>query len=146
MRLTRYTDYGLRVLTYLALKSDDELSTIKEIAERYGISENHLMKVVHRLGKNGFLETIRGRSGGIRIGRAPEDINLGAVVRCCEDDMRLVECFDPETNSCPIASACVLPPILDEALAAFLNVLDRYTLAELIVPHRKLAKILRPAA
>jgi len=145
MRLTRYTDYGLRVLTYLAVKPAGELSTIKEIAASYGVSENHLMKVVHRLGQHGFVETIRGRGGGLRLGRMAVDINLGAVVRSCEEDMRLVECFHSETNTCPISGVCTLPPILDEALGAFLAVLDRYTLEDLMGPHRNLSKILMPA-
>lgn len=144
MRFTRYTDYALRVLMYLGLKRGDELSTIREIAERYGISENHLMKVVHRLGQHGFIETIRGRQGGMRLALAPEQINLGDAIRRCEDDMRLVECFDPETNTCPIASVCALPSILDEALAAFLAVLDRYTLRDLLQRRGALAEILSP--
>ncbi|MEQ8441980.1 MAG: Rrf2 family transcriptional regulator [Alphaproteobacteria bacterium] len=144
MRFTRHTDYALRVLMFLALKPGKELSTIKEIADRYGISENHLMKVVHRLGLHGYVETVRGRNGGLKLARAPEDINLGAVVRSCEDDMRLVECFDPDTNTCPIAPACMLPGILDEALAAFMAVLDQHTLDELMAPRRRLCDILLP--
>ena len=144
MRLTRYTDYALRVLMYLGLKPAGELATIKEIAARYAISENHLMKVVHRLGRDGYIETLRGRQGGMRLAQDPAAINLGEVVRRCEDDMSLVECFDPETNTCPIAGACALPAVLDEALAAFLGVLERHTLADLLVPRRGLAKILVP--
>jgi Rrf2 family nitric oxide-sensitive transcriptional repressor len=144
MRLTQYTDYALRVLTYLGLKGDKELSTIREISDRYGISENHLMKVVHRLGQTGFIETVRGRQGGVKLARDPSDINIGEVVRRCEDDMRIVECFDDATNSCPIAPVCVLPSILDDALAAFLSVLDDYTVADLLVPRRRLKRILRP--
>lgn len=146
MRLTRYTDYALRVLTYLGLKPQGELSTIKEIAERYGVSENHLMKVVHRLGRAGIIETVRGRQGGLRLAHAPVDINIGQVVRLCEDDMRLVECFNSETNTCPIAPACALPSVLDEALAAFMAVIDRRTLQDVMEPHRELTKILRPTA
>lgn len=145
MRFTRYTDYALRVLMYLGLKPEDELSTIREIAERYSISENHLMKVVHRLGLNGYIMTVRGRQGGMRLAQAPAAINLGAVIRDCEDDLRIVECFDPETNTCPIARVCALPALLDEALAAFLDVLDRYTLADLMVPRVGLIEILAPA-
>ena len=144
MRLTRYTDYALRVLTYLGLKGDSELATIKEISDRYGISENHLMKVVHRLGQTGFIVTVRGRQGGMKLSRDPSVINLGDVVRQCEDDLRIVECFDEATNTCPIASACALPSVLDDALSAFLSVLDGYTVADLLVPRRRLKKILRP--
>ena len=145
MRFTRYTDYALRVLMYLGLKPEGELATIREIAESYGISENHLMKVAHRLGLAGYIVTVRGRQGGLRLAQAPEAINVGAVVRRCEDDLRIVECFDPDTNTCPIAGVCALPALLDEALAAFLAVLDRHTLADLLVPRGGLAEILAPA-
>ena len=146
MRFTRYTDYALRVLMYLGLKTPGELATIKEIGERYGISQNHLMKVVHRLGQEGYVETLRGRQGGLRLARDPAAINIGEVVRRCEDDLRLVECFDAATNSCPIAGACALPALFDEALAAFLAVLDRRSLADLLAPRFELAEILRPEA
>lgn len=146
MRFTRYTDYALRVLNYLGLKDDGRLSTIKEIAGRYGISENHLMKVVHRLGQAGYVETVRGRGGGLRLAMPAREIGLGQVVRDCEDDMRVVECFDPETNTCPIISACALPAILDQALSAFLVVLDQYTLEDLLRPKENLIEILRPPA
>ena len=144
MRFTRYTDYALRVLMYLGLKPEDELATIREIAESYDISENHLMKVAHRLGQNGYIVTVRGRQGGLRLAKAPAAINLGDVVRHCEDDLRIVECFDPDTNTCPIAGVCALPAVLDEALAAFLAVLDGYTLADLMVPRGGLIDILSP--
>ena len=144
MRFTRYTDYALRVLMYLGLKPEDELATIREIAESYDISENHLMKVAHSLGQNGYIVTVRGRQGGLRLAKPPAAINLGDVVRHCEDDLRIVECFDPETNSCPIAGVCALPAVLEEALAAFLAVLDRYTLADLMVPRGGLIDILAP--
>ncbi len=146
MRLTRHTDYALRTLMYLGLKQAGELATINEIAVRYGISENHLMKVVHRLGQQGFVTTTRGRQGGVALAREPAAINIGDVVRRCEDDQRLVECFDLETNTCPIAGTCVLPVVLHEALAAFLSVLDGCTLADLLVPHKALADILQPPA
>ncbi len=144
MRFTRYTDYALRVLMYLGLKGE-ELSTIKEIAERYGISENHLMKVVHNLGREGFIETIRGRQGGMRLARPPKDINVGDVVRKCEDDLRLVECFDPVTNTCPISDVCGLAGMIDEALAAFMKVLDKKTLADILKTSPGMAPILKLA-
>ena len=131
MRLTQYTDYALRVLMYLGLK-DDELSTIREIADRYGISENHLMKVVHQLGKHGFIHTTRGRNGGIQLATTPKEINVGDVVRKCEDDMRMVECFDAKTNTCPISNVCGLAGIVDEALNAMLAVFDKKTLADVL--------------
>lgn len=142
VRFTRYTDYALRVLMFLGLKPVGELSTIREIATSFGISENHLMKVVTRLGQIGVVETIRGRQGGIRLALPPERILIGDTVRQCEDDMRVVECFDPATNTCPIASVCALPAILDEALGAFMAVLDRYTLADLLQPRSGLARLL----
>lgn len=141
MRFTRYTDYALRVLMYLGRKGD-ELSTIKEIATRYGISQNHLMKVVHQLGRDGYITTIRGRQGGIKLARAPKDINIGRLVRDTEDDLRLVECFDPATNSCSIAGVCGLAGMIDEALAAFLAVLDRKTLADVLGASPGLGKAL----
>ena len=102
MRLTMYTDFSLRVLIYLGTKEKGELSTIQAISDAYGISKNHLMKVTHELGKLGYIETIRGRGGGIRLAMEPEDINIGQVVRHTEDDFHLVECFDCKTNSCVI--------------------------------------------
>lgn len=144
MRFTRYTDFAMRVLMYLGLREEGNMSTIKEIAERYDISENHLMKVVHQLGRHGFVTTVRGRQGGMKLAQAPSAINLGDVVRRCEEDMRLVECFDATTNTCPIADICALPPILDEALDAFLGVLDKYTLRDILAPSSQLSAILLP--
>lgn len=131
MRLTLFTDYALRVLMYLGLKRG-ELATIREIAERYRISENHLMKVVHQLGRDGFVETVRGRQGGIALARPADEINIGDMVRRYEDDLRLVECFERRTNTCPIAGACSLTGVFDDALGAFLSVLDRKTLADIL--------------
>jgi Rrf2 family nitric oxide-sensitive transcriptional repressor len=138
MHLTRHTDYALRVLMYLGVRNG-KLATIAEIAERYGISENHLMKVVHRLGRLGYIRTILGRQGGIMLERDPREINLGDVVRNCEDDMAVVECFDPSTNECRIAGACVLNWVLDDALGAFMSVLDRHTLGDLLAPAERIA-------
>lgn len=133
MRLTMYTDFSLRVLIYIGAKDRPELTTIREISEAYGISKNHLMKVTFELGKAGFIETVRGRGGGIRLAHDPESINIGTVVRRMEDDFHLVECFDRETNRCPIAPACGLRGVLGKALHAYLAVLDEYTLADLLV-------------
>jgi len=141
MRLTQYTDYSLRVLMYLGLKQD-ELSTIKEIAARYSISENHLMKVVHQLGKHGFVETLRGRNGGMRLARAPQHINVGDVVRKCEDDMRVVECFNAKTNTCPIVDVCGLAGVVNEALDAMLAVFDKKTLADVLKKSRGIGPVL----
>ena len=140
MRLTSYTDYGLRLLIYVALKGDD-LATIQEVADAYAISKNHLMKVAYHLGLYGFLETVRGRGGGLRLAQAPENIRLGDVVRRMEDDFALVECFEP-SNACRITRACRLKGILGEALEAYLSVLDRYSLADLMGQQTALEKVL----
>ncbi|CAN7556542.1 Rrf2 family transcriptional regulator [Rossellomorea sp. LjRoot5] len=132
MRLTLYTDYSLRVLIFLASKPKDELSNIKEIANAYSISKNHLMKVTYELGKMGMIETIRGRNGGIRLAQATDDINIGKLVRATEEDFHLVECFDAANNSCIITPVCGLKHVLGKALNAYLSVLDEYTLSDLI--------------
>lgn len=131
MRLTYHTDYALRVLLYLAASPDTQRAHIQDIADTYAISSNHLMKIVHQLGKLGYIETIRGRNGGMRLARNPADIRIGEVVRQTEEDFFLVECFDREHNCCVITPVCNLRTALQEALAAFLSVLDRYTLADL---------------
>lgn len=126
MRLTRYSDYAMRVLLYLAARPD-RLCSIPEIARVYGISQNHLMKVVHDLGKAGFVASARGRSGGIRLAVPAADIRVGTVLRHTEDGFDLVDC-----PSCILSSGCGLSSALDEALAAFMAVLDGYTLADLM--------------
>ncbi|KZZ84689.1 MULTISPECIES: Rrf2 family transcriptional regulator [Bacillaceae] len=142
MRLTNYTDYSLRVLIYLAAKDQEKLSNIKEIADVYGISKNHLMKVTYELGKMGLLNTTRGRNGGIRLALDPSDINIGAVVRKTEDDFNLVECFDPVTNSCVISPVCGLKHVLNKALQSYLQILDGYTLADLVKNQNRLQDLL----
>lgn len=138
MRLTTYTDYALRVLMYLGLRGEN-LATIQEIAEQYGISKNHLMKLVHELAQLGYVETIRGKNGGLRLGRRPEDITVGEIVRRLESDMALVECFQSSDVHCQIVRDCVLRPVLEEALNHFLETLDGYTLADLLVPAAELS-------
>lgn len=128
MRLSTFTDYSLRVLIYLALQSE-RLATIAEIASAYQISENHLMKVVHHLGRGGYIETLRGKGGGMRLGRSATEINLGQIIRQSETDLNLVECHSSD-SLCRIQSACQLKTILDEALQAMFLVLDGYTLAD----------------
>ncbi|MBB3059252.1 RrF2 family transcriptional regulator [Microbulbifer rhizosphaerae] len=130
MHITRYTDYSLRVLMYLALKGEG-LATIREIAESYDISKNHLMKVVQDLNNKGYLTAIRGKNGGVRLAGRPEDINLGHLVRDTEQDLALVECFS-NGRGCVITPACELKRMFAEALEAFFKVLDQYTLADLL--------------
>ena len=143
MRLTMYTDFSLRVLLYLGTKEEGKLSTIQEISDAYSISKNHLMKVTFELGKAGFIHTVRGRGGGIRLADLPENINIGKVVRKMEDDFHLVECFDPEHNRCPIAPICGLRGVLGQALQAYLAVLDGYTLQDLLFNKEGLREILK---
>lgn len=140
MRLTIYTDYTLRTLIYLALRPD-RLTTVAEIAEHYQVSRTHLMKVVHQLGLAGDIETIRGKGGGMRLAKPADAINVGQVVRRTEADMEMVPCFGAQ-GVCAIETSCVLQGALREALRAFLAILDRYTLADLIAPRRKLARLL----
>jgi Rrf2 family nitric oxide-sensitive transcriptional repressor len=131
MRLTLHTDFALRLLMLLALEPD-QLHTIEEVARRYRISRNHLMKVAQTLVQEGFVDSLRGRGGGLKLAKPADRINLGAVIRKTEDSLSLVECFDRRKNGCLVSSACGLRGPLEEALAAFFAVLDRYTLADMI--------------
>lgn len=127
MQLTRYTDYSLRVLMYLAVHTE-RLATIGEISSAYGISRNHLVKVVHELGSLGFVRTQRGKQGGMELARPAADINIGDVVRHTEKTLTIINCKEPP---CPIRTACDLRSVLSEACDAFLAVLERYTLQDL---------------
>lgn len=129
MRLTFHTDYALRMLIYLAIRGDGQ-ARVADVAERYGISRNHLLKVALELGRLGYVATTRGRSGGISLARRPQDINLGEVVRHMEDDFGLVECMRAG-GTCRISPSCGLKGIVREATKAFLSVFDNYTLADL---------------
>ncbi|WP_394219081.1 Rrf2 family transcriptional regulator [Halobacillus trueperi] len=142
MRLKKYTDYALRVLIFTASKRDGELANKKEISEVFHISENHLGKIIHELNKLELIETLRGRSGGIRLAKDPADINIGSVVRAMEDDFHLLECFDCATNYCVITPACKLKGVLHEALQAFLSVLDKYTLEDLLTNRQELRALM----
>jgi Rrf2 family nitric oxide-sensitive transcriptional repressor len=132
MRLTAMTDYSLRLLMHLG-QHPDRLSTIAEIAQTYGVSEAHLMKITHHLGLSGFIETVRGRGGGMRLSRPAREINLGDVVRAVEPDFALVECFSTG-SACTLTGRCRLTGVLHDSLMAFLANLDRHTLADILEP------------
>jgi Rrf2 family nitric oxide-sensitive transcriptional repressor len=140
MRLTTFSDYSLRMLIYLAV-DPDRRATIAEIARAFDVSENHLMKVAHFLGKGGWLRNVRGKGGGLELAAPPDQINVGDVIRAAESNV-VVECFDRETNRCTITPVCKLKGVLAEASAAFYQVLDRYTLAEVAGNRRALARVM----
>jgi Rrf2 family nitric oxide-sensitive transcriptional repressor len=133
MKLTTYTDYALRVLIYLCVHPN-RLVQKSEIAEAFGVSKNHLAKVIQNLGRSGFVDVKRGRGGGIVLAEQPSKIKLGAVIDAFEPDFDIVECFDPETNTCRIAPVCGLTGVLREAELAFHGVLMNYTLADIVKP------------
>lgn len=143
MRLTLFSDYSLRMLMYTHA-AGDRLVTIEEIADAYGISRAHLMKVATTLTRAGYLVAVRGRSGGLRLAKPPEDIVLGDVVRATEPDFALVECL-ATGNQCVITKCCKLQSVLREALTQFLSVLDRHTLASIALRPRDFRSILEPA-
>ncbi|EHH67972.1 RrF2 family transcriptional regulator [Gluconobacter morbifer] len=146
MRLTLHTDYALRVLIHLGVHTTRRVS-IREIAQAYRISENHLVKVVHRLGQGGFVTTIRGRGGGLVLARPADQIVVGDVIRFTEEDIALVDCEGRNSTDgqpCILLSACVLRGVLGEALGAFMSVFDRYTVADLLTG--KEAVLLAPAS
>jgi Rrf2 family nitric oxide-sensitive transcriptional repressor len=138
MRLAEYTDYTLRVLMYCAAHPQ-RLVTISELAEHHGVSRNHLMKIVTDLGRQGVLETTRGRGGGLRLLKDPSRVRIGDVVRACETDFRLVECFDPDTNQCTLSPSCRLKGLFRAALGAYFKELDGMTLAQIVAPAAKTA-------
>ena len=168
MRLTNYSDYALRSLMYLAIKREPKtLANISDIAESYHISKSHLTKIIHQLGQLGYIESVRGKNGGIRLARVPQDINLGVLIKQIEPDFALVECFAEslpnhskgvkqhglsialidETESslkfgCVISPVCQLKGVFFEALTAFITVLERYTLADIINNEEELRRLL----
>ncbi|CAG0999449.1 HTH-type transcriptional repressor NsrR [Gammaproteobacteria bacterium] len=149
MQLTQFTDYSLRVLIYLARLPESGQATISEIADYHKISRNHLVKVVNKLATEGFILTIRGKGGGLKLGRPAHTIGVGEVVRVTETNMDLVECFNMKSNQCCIAKACVLKAQLYEARRAFMMVLDKYTLADAAVMRKTFSQDLErdaPAA
>ncbi len=131
MRLASYTDYTLRVLMYCAQHRERRV-TIAELAKSHELSKNHLMKIVNDLARHGLLDTTRGRGGGLQLLLEPSAIGIGAVVRWCESDFRMVECFDENSNACRLSPACRLKTLFQRALAAYLRELDGATLADLI--------------
>ncbi|PRY03517.1 MULTISPECIES: Rrf2 family transcriptional regulator [unclassified Paraburkholderia] len=144
MRLTDYTDYSLRVLLYLAVRGEG-LSTIQDISDAYGISKNHLMKVVQQLGELGWVETVRGRNGGLRLAEQTNALTVGEIVRATESDFALVGCFPDqrgESRGCVITAQCRLRGALEAARNAFLAELDRHTIGEMAQPHGPLAALL----
>lgn len=130
MRLTQFSDYALRVLIYVGLHGSRRC-TIGEIAQAYGISKNHLMKVANFLAREGYVTALRGQGGGLCLARPPEEVNLGELLRRSEEDLMLVECFGPH-NRCVIAPGCPLAGVLDDALEAFFGVLEQHSLAHLL--------------
>ncbi|MDR0251382.1 MAG: Rrf2 family transcriptional regulator [Burkholderiales bacterium] len=136
MRLNTFTDYSIRTLAYLALIKNATLVTRREIASAHDISDNHLMKVVHFLSRNGYIETTRGKGGGMRLARAPEKINIGKLVYDCESDIPLVECFKcgsrARQSGCRMIGVCAFKGFLSEAHQAMYKTLERYTLADVV--------------
>lgn len=141
MQLTSYTDYSLRALMYIGTLPNGKRTSIKEIAAAYNLSANHLQKIVYELGKRNYIETVRGRNGGIQMGMDPGSINVGTLVREMEDTA-LVECFN-ESHNCVISPACRLKGVLHKANEAFLQVLDDYTLADLLTNKQDLINVLQ---
>ena len=142
MQLSAYSDYSLRVLMQAALRQPDRV-TVDEVAETFGISRHHLVKVVHDLGRGGYLETRRGIGGGFTLARPREEIRLGDVVRLGEETETVIDCLDRGGHACRLLPCCRLKGVLDEAAAAFFAVLDGYTLAELVKQPSKMRSVLK---
>jgi len=142
MQLTQFSDYSLRVLLYL-VANQDRVVPLQEISRSYGVSHHHLVKVVRKLTERGLVTSVRGRTGGVRLGRPPSEIKVGALVRATEPHMDLVECFDRASNTCPIDGVCGLKGVLRKASAAFLDVLDGHTLADFQPRAATLVKVWR---
>lgn len=143
MKLTQYSDLGLRLLMYLALRKG-KLVTIQEISDRFGVSKNHMVKISHQLTKSGLIESTRGRNGGVRLLRAPESINVEEALRATEDNFDLVECFNSLQNRCVISDVCRLSGVFHSALAAFFDVLREISLADLVKNSKALDRALLP--
>lgn len=139
MQLTRFTDYGLRTLVYLSVLPQERLASIDEVCQTFDLSRNHVMKIVHKLGQEGYVQTVRGKGGGIRLALPPSVINLGDVVRTLEPNMTPVNCNEPAT--CVLLPGCELKNVFADAVDAFLTELDKHTLEDLINP-KKVIKLL----
>src|SRR5271169_979186 len=146
MQLTLHADYALRVLLYLGSLPEGTVASTGDISKAYGISRNHLVRVVQTLANCGYVAISSGRAGGVTLAKNPAEIRLGAVIRKAETNLRVVECFDEKTNTCPIIAVCQLKPVINEALHAFLAVMDKYTLADMVAKNRgsRLARLLTP--
>ena len=141
MRMTLHTDYALRMLIYVATRRDGTC-TVNDVAQAYNLSRNHLLKVAQTLRDLELVETTRGRAGGIRLARPPEAIAIGALVRATEEEFSLAECMQKGGRACAISPACRLKGMLHEALGAFLAVLDKYTLADIVRNRASLGPLL----
>ncbi|WP_223423789.1 RrF2 family transcriptional regulator [Tateyamaria pelophila] len=143
MKLTSYTNYAMRSLQLAALKAP-ELVRIDDVAKIHNLSRPHIMKIVHELGKAGYIETVRGRNGGFRLARLPQEIVVGDVVRMTEGPLDVVECFNPKTNTCPLIGICILSRKMQEATAAFMAVLDDLTIADIAANRGQLMERIAP--
>lgn len=141
MRLTKQSNYAVRILMYCAA-SNEPLDKVAAIAEVYGVSEYFLFKILQPLVDKGYIETVRGRAGGIRLGKEPGDITLGEVIRAAEDKFIMAECFEEDEPTCPLVNACALNSALSEALGAFFQVLDSYTIGDLVANRLKIQEML----
>lgn len=142
MRLTQYSNYALRTLMFANLHSD-RLCQCQEVANAFNISKAHLVKCVHQLGQWGFIQSVRGRNGGFRLARPAEDITVGAVIRKTEDTLELVECFNSETNTCPLITQCKLNLVLMRAMKRFMEEMDQVTIADITANQRSLLNLLK---
>jgi Rrf2 family transcriptional regulator, nitric oxide-sensitive transcriptional repressor len=142
MRLTAFTDYGLRMLIYVAAHPEGR-TTVPQVAKAFGISQSHLVKVAHALGQHGFLENTRGRGGGLKLAAPAARINVGRVVRMMEGEAKPAECFDVAANHCVLAGACRLEYVLREAVDRFYGVLDLHSLEDLVKNRQQIARIMQ---
>lgn len=144
MQITFFSDYSLRVLIFLAVKEDK--ATVTEISRAFGISKNHLVKAVHNLVKLGYVKSIRGKTGGVTLARLPDSINLGEIIQQLEPHMDIVECFNRQTDSCAITPVCGLKGVFHEAKEAFLAVLGKYSLADIVRKKKELSRYILSSA